>query len=168
MPYRVISGRLGRPLPHLAPFDLSLNNYKIRDPTSVTPYPERSENMDLRWTAFRDSAEAIFLLCFTEFHGCSKPAVEIIVRCQECVMQKDNEGLLYELIKLKTIIDHLNIAFHKINLNPNSEQFANAIEWGQKYAKFSYPLSDRVPMNSGIHLPLFHVFHFWLGCNDDR
>ena len=116
--------------------------------------------MNLRWSAFKDRTESIFLLSFTEFHGLSKPAVEIIVRCQEFVMVKDNERLLYELIKLKAIVDQLNTAFHKINLNPHSGNFANAIEWGQKYAKFSYPLSDRVPTNSGMHLPLFHVLTF--------
>jgi len=113
--------------------------------------------MNLRWSAFKDRAEAIFLLSFTEFHGLAKPMVEIIVRCQEFVMLRDNERLLHELLKLKAIVDQLNTAFNKINLNPLSDQFANSIEWGQKYAKFSFPLSPRVPTNSGMHLPLFHV-----------
>jgi hypothetical protein len=113
--------------------------------------------MKLRWSAFNDPAESTFLLCFTEFHGCFKPGVEIMVRCQECVMEKDNERLLYELVKLKAMTDQLNNAFHKISLNPNSGLYTNPIEWGQKYAKFSFPLSQRVPTNSGMHLPLFHV-----------
>ena len=113
--------------------------------------------MDLRWSAFKDHAEAVFLLCFTEFHGCFKPGVELIVRCQECVMERDNEGLLYGLIKLKALMDQINTAFQKLSLNPNVGLFASPIDWGQKYAKFSFPLSNRVPTNSGMHLPLFHV-----------
>jgi len=113
--------------------------------------------MDLRWSAFKDRSEAIFLLSFTEFHGLAKPVVEIMVRCQEFVMLKDNERLLHELLKLKAIVDQFNTAFHKVNLNSYSDQFTSAIEWGQKYAKFSFPLSSRVPTNSGMHLPLFHV-----------
>ena len=41
-------------------------------------------------------------------------------------------------------------------VNPNSgENFANPVEWGQRYAKFSAPLSKRVPALSGLALPPF-------------
>jgi hypothetical protein len=113
--------------------------------------------MELRWSAFKDQSEAVFLLCWVEFHGCFKPAVEIMVRCQECVMERDNENLLKQLVKLKSLTDQLTGVFNKINLNSRSQQYANPIEWGQKYAKFSFPLSDRVPTHSGMHLPIFHV-----------
>ena len=92
-----------------------------------------------------------------------------MVRCQECVMEKDNPRLLCELIKLKALTDQLTIVFHKISLNPHSGLYASPIEWGQKYAKFSFPLSSRVPTNSGMHLPLFHVFQSTRAANvDDR
>lgn len=148
-------------------FDLALNNYVVCDPTSEDPYAERSENMKLRWSAFKDRAEEIFLLCFTEFHGCTKPVVDIMARCQEHVMMRDNEGLLFQLIRLKMIIDNLNVVFNKINLNPHSDQFASAIEWGQKYAKWGYPLSSRVPTNSGMHMPFFHVLMLLI-CTHNR
>lgn len=49
IPFRQICTRMGRALPHLTQFDVSIYNYKLRDPTSVQPYVVRTENMDLRW-----------------------------------------------------------------------------------------------------------------------
>lgn len=49
IPLRQVCTRMGRALPHLTQFDVSIYNYKIRDPTSVHPYLPRCENMDLRW-----------------------------------------------------------------------------------------------------------------------
>ena len=49
IPLRQICTRMGRVLPHLTQFDVSIYNYKIRDHTSIHPYLPRCENMDLRW-----------------------------------------------------------------------------------------------------------------------
>lgn len=49
IPLRQICTRMGRVLPHLTQFDVSVYNYKLRDPTSIDPYVARCENMDLRW-----------------------------------------------------------------------------------------------------------------------
>jgi hypothetical protein len=35
-------------------------------------------------------------------------------------MERDNDGLLVELIKLKEVIDQLSYVFHKISVNPHS------------------------------------------------
>lgn len=71
----------------------------------------------------------MFLLCMAESHGCFIPGVELITRCQEMVMLKDEEGLLRELVKLKEIVDQLPNVFQKISVNPNSgENFANPVE----------------------------------------
>jgi hypothetical protein len=191
---------MGRALPHLTQFDVSVYNYKIRDPTSVYPYVARCENMDLRWPVssakcsacplcylfltirkvFNDRGEAMFLLCMAEMHGCFSPAVEMIARCQEKVMLRDSDGLLRDLIGLKGIVDQMATVFHKISVNPNSgENFANPVEvrcpdcekgtnfpnksqWGQRYAKFSAPLSKRVPALSGLALPVFLLMDAFL------
>ncbi|KAH6675814.1 hypothetical protein B0J14DRAFT_509473 [Halenospora varia] len=164
IPLRQICTRMGRVLPHLTQFDVSIYNYKIRDHTSIHPYLPRCENMDLRWPVFNDRGEAMFLLCMAESHGCFIPGVEIIARCQEYVMLKDEEGLLQELVKLKEVVDQLPHVFHKISVNPNSgENFANPVEWGQRYAKFSAPLSRRVPALSGLALPLFLLMDAFMG-----
>ncbi|KAG8805281.1 hypothetical protein FRC17_005592, partial [Serendipita sp. 399] len=132
VPFRQICTRLGRPLPYLSQSDVSLHNYKIRDPTSVHPYLPRAENMDLRWPIFNDRGEAMFLLCMAEVHGLFIPGPDLIARCQERVMERDNDGLLVELIKLKEIIDQLSYVFHKISVNPHSgENFAPPASWGQ-------------------------------------
>lgn len=80
-----------------------------------------------------------------------------MVRSQEAVMKQDNESLLNQLVKLKGLVDQLTVVFHKIDMNPQSDGHADPIEWGQEYAKFSFPLSERVPTHSGMHLPIFHV-----------
>ncbi|KAI9009567.1 hypothetical protein BC832DRAFT_538662 [Gaertneriomyces semiglobifer] len=164
IPLRTVCLRLGRPLPFLSQSDVSIYNYKLRDPTSVVPYPERAENMDLRWPVFKDRSEAMFLLCMAEVHGCFAPAVDIIACCQECVMERDNERLVYELVRLRQVIDQLPHIFHKISVNPSSgENFAHPVEWGQRYAKWSAPLSKRVPALSGLFLPLFQLMDVFLG-----
>jgi len=71
----------------------------------------------------------MFLLAMAETHGCFTEGVELIARCQEKVMLRDKEGLLRELIKLKTIVDQFAHVFSKISVNPNSgENFANPVE----------------------------------------
>jgi hypothetical protein len=112
-------------------------------------------------------------------HGCFTPALDLIATCQERVMEHDNEGLLDALVKvrhpcptdcwseqrayqlgiqLKAVVDQLPYVFHKISVNPGSgENFAHPVEWGQRYAKFSAPLSARVPALSGLFLPLFQA-----------
>ncbi|OAL18779.1 hypothetical protein AYO20_11699 [Fonsecaea nubica] len=164
IPLRQICTRMGRVLPHLTQYDVSVYNYKLRDPTSINPYVARCENMDLRWPVFNDRGEAMFLLCMAETHGCFTQGIEVITRCQERVMLKDKEGLLRELIKLKAIVDRFVNVFQKISVNPNSgENFANPVEWGQRYAKFSAPLSKRVPALSGLALPVFLLMDAFIG-----
>ncbi|CAE6413301.1 unnamed protein product [Rhizoctonia solani] len=164
IPLRQICTRLGRPLPYLSQSDVSIYNFKLRDHTSAVPYLERIENMDLRWPVFHDRGEAMFLLCMADSHGCFTPAVDLIATCQERVMERDNEGLLDALIKLKAVVDQLPYVFHKISVNPGSgENFAHPVEWGQRYAKWSAPLSARVPALSGLFLPLFQTMDAFLG-----
>ena len=106
----------------------------------------------------------MFLLCMAEVHGCFTTGVELLTRCQEAVMNRDNEALLQEMVELKAVIDQLPFIFHKISVNPNAgEQFANPVEWGQRYAKFSAPLSKRVPALSGLALPLFLLMDAFIG-----
>lgn len=79
-------------------------------------------------------------------------------------MNRDSQALLRELVALKELVDQLPYVFHKISVNPNAgEQFANPVEWGQRYAKFSAPLSPRVPALSGLALPLFLLMDAFIG-----
>ncbi|THU86919.1 hypothetical protein K435DRAFT_867765 [Dendrothele bispora CBS 962.96] len=136
---------------------------QIRDPTSTFPYLERNENMDLRWPIFNDYGERNFLLCMAEVHGLFTPGLDIIARCQERVMEKDNDGLLVELVKLRQVVDQLLYVFHKISVNPHAgENFSPPASWGQGYAKFSAPLSERLPALSGLFLPIFQVMDTFL------
>lgn len=106
----------------------------------------------------------MFLQCMAEVHGCFQSGVEVVTRCQEAVMNRDSECLLREMIALKELVDQLPFVFHKISVNPNAgEQFANPVEWGQRYAKFSAPLSKRVPALSGLALPLFLLMDAFIG-----
>ncbi|CAO2656703.1 Nn.00g055060.m01.CDS01 [Neocucurbitaria sp. VM-36] len=164
IPLRQVCTRMGRALPHLTQFDVSIYNFKLRDPTSIQPYAARAENMDLRWPVFNDRGEAMFLLCMAEVHGCFQSGVELVTRCQEAVMNRDSEALLHHMVALKEVVDQLPYVFHKISVNPNAgEQFANPVEWGQRYAKFSAPLSKRVPALSGLALPLFLLMDAFIG-----
>nr|XP_036575257.1 sulfite reductase flavoprotein alpha-component [Colletotrichum truncatum]KAF6781801.1 sulfite reductase flavoprotein alpha-component [Colletotrichum truncatum] len=140
-------------------------NYKVRDATAVDPYLQRRENMDLMWPVFDDIAEQTFNLCFVEVTGCCQPLVELMATCQEKVMLKDNKGLLHALIGIKDCIDQLSHIFHKtISVNPNAgENFTNPVVWGARYAKWAAPLSTRVPMMSGLALPLFQLMDAFLG-----
>lgn len=106
----------------------------------------------------------MFLQCMAEVHGCFQSGVEIVTQCQEAVMTRDSEVLLQAMVALKELVDQLPYVFHKISVNPQAgEQFANPVEWGQRYAKFSAPLSKRVPALSGLALPLFLLMDAFIG-----
>ncbi|KAF3063806.1 Sulfite reductase [NADPH] flavoprotein alpha-component [Daldinia childiae] len=152
LPYYQISRRMGRTLPHLTFPDQSSYNIKIRDPTSTYPYVARTENIDLRWPMFGEKAERPFNMAQTQFAA-----------CQEHVMNRNVEGLLREMIRLKEILERMPNAFHSINVNPNSgENYVPVHQW-VRWAKFSAPLSRRCPASSGLQFPPYLVMDAFLG-----
>lgn len=63
-----------------------------------------------------------------ESHGLFQTGPDILAGCQERAMHKDNEGLLYELIRLKDLVDQMSYVFHKISVNPHSgENFGESL-----------------------------------------
>lgn len=77
-----------------------------------------------------------------------------MARCQERVMERDNEGtitvsfqnasvltapsgLLVELIKLKEVLDQLPYVFHKISVNPHAGE-----NFGKCLRQPRHPISD--------------------------
>jgi hypothetical protein len=71
----------------------------------------------------------MFLLAMAETHGCFVRGVELVTRCQERVMLRNAEGLLRELVDLKSIVDQFAHVFSKISVNPHAgEFFGNPVE----------------------------------------
>ncbi|KAI2470247.1 hypothetical protein F4781DRAFT_180953 [Annulohypoxylon bovei var. microspora] len=163
LPYYQISRRMGRTLPHLTFPDQSSYNIKIRDPTSTYPYVARSENIDLRWSMFGEKAEVAFLKGCADTSASFQHGPDAIAACQEHVMNKNVEGLLREMIRLKEILERMPNAFHSINVNPNSgENYVPVHQW-VRWAKFSAPLSRRCPASSGLQFPPYLVMDAFLG-----
>jgi len=78
-------------------------------------------------------------------------------------MNRNIEGLLRELIRLKEILERMPNAFHSINTNPNSgENYVPGHQW-VRWGKFSAPLSKRCPASSGLQFPPFLVMDAFLG-----
>lgn len=78
-------------------------------------------------------------------------------------MNRNVEGLLREMIRLKEILERMPNAFHSISRNPNSgENFVSAMEW-VRWGKFSAPLSKRCPAASGLQFPPYLVMDAFLG-----
>jgi hypothetical protein len=70
-------------------------------------------------------------------------------------MNKDVEGLLRELIRLKDILERMPTAFASINTNLSSgEKYVAGHQWIW-WGKFSAPLSRRCPAASGLQFPPF-------------
>lgn len=61
VPFYDICLRMGRTIPYLGFYDVTVYNYKLRDPTSEYPYVARFDNMDIRWPMFGDRDEISFL-----------------------------------------------------------------------------------------------------------
>ncbi|OTB07683.1 hypothetical protein M426DRAFT_266892 [Hypoxylon sp. CI-4A] len=163
LPYYQISRRMGRTLPHLTFVDQSSYNIKIRDATSTYPYVGRFDNMDLRWPMFGEKAEVAFLKGCADTSASFQHGPDAIAACQEHVMNKNVEGLLREMIRLKEILERMPNAFHSINVNPNSgENYVPVHQW-VRWAKFSAPLSKRCPASSGLQFPPFLVMDAFLG-----
>lgn len=78
-------------------------------------------------------------------------------------MNRDNEGLLREMIRLKEILEMMPNAFHSISTNPNSgDNYVSATEW-VRWGKFSAPLSKRCPAASGLQFPPYLLMDAFLG-----
>ncbi|KAL7625163.1 hypothetical protein AAE478_004378 [Parahypoxylon ruwenzoriense] len=163
LPYYQISRRMGRTLPHLSFPDQASYNIKIRDPTSNYPYLARFDNIDLRWPVFGEKAEIAFLKGCADTSASFQHGPDAIAACQEHVMNKNVEGLLREMIRLKEILERMPNAFHSINVNPNSgENYVPVHQW-IRWGKFSTPLSKRCPASSGLQFPPFLVMDAFLG-----
>ncbi|KAG6363905.1 hypothetical protein INS49_009008 [Diaporthe citri] len=153
LPYFQVSKRMGRPIPHLTFVDQSSYNVKIRDHNSNHPYVARFDNMDMRWPMFGDQAEMAFLKGVADTSASFQHGPDAIAACQECVLNRDIEGLLREMIRLKEILEMMPNAFHTISPNPMSgDNYVTANEW-VRWAKFSAPLSKRCPASSGLQFP---------------
>ncbi|KAI0423459.1 cytochrome b5-like Heme/Steroid binding domain-containing protein [Xylaria sp. FL1042] len=163
LPYYQISRRMGRTLPHLTFVDQSSYNLKIKDPTSTYPYVARFDNMELRWPMFGEQAEVAFLKGVADTSASFQHGPDAIAACQEHVMNKNVEGLLREMIRLKEILERMPNAFHSISTNPNAgENYVSAQKW-VRWAKFSAPLSRRCPASSGLQFPPYLVMDAFLG-----
>jgi hypothetical protein len=78
-------------------------------------------------------------------------------------MNRNVEGLLREMIRLKEILERMPNAFHSINPNPSSgENFVSGNKW-VRWGNFSAPLSRRAPAASGLQFPPFLVMDAFLG-----
>ncbi|TGJ83856.1 hypothetical protein E0Z10_g4911 [Xylaria hypoxylon] len=163
LPYYQISRRMGRTLPHLTFVDQSSYNLTIKDTTSIYPYVARFDNMELRWPMFGEQAEVAFLKGVADTSASFQHGPDAIAACQEHVMNKNVEGLLREMIRLKEILERMPNAFHSISTNPNAgENYVSAQKW-VRWAKFSAPLSSRCPASSGLQFPPYLVMDAFLG-----
>ncbi|KAI1120698.1 cytochrome b5-like Heme/Steroid binding domain-containing protein [Nemania abortiva] len=163
LPYYQISRRMGRALPHLTFVDQSSYNLKIKDTTSIYPYVARFDNTELRWPMFGEQAEIAFLKGVADTSASFQHGPDAIAACQEHVMNKNIEGLLREMIRLKEILERMPNAFHSISTNPNAgENYVSAQKW-VRWAKFSAPLSTRCPASSGLQFPPYLVMDAFLG-----
>ena len=78
-------------------------------------------------------------------------------------MNRDVEGLLREMVRLKEILERMPNAFHSISTNPNSgESYVPGHLW-VRWGTFSGPLSRRVPASSGLQFPPFLIMDAFLG-----
>ncbi|KAI1496779.1 cytochrome b5-like Heme/Steroid binding domain-containing protein [Biscogniauxia marginata] len=163
LPYYQISRRMGRALPHLSFVDQSSFNLKIKDVTSTYPYLARFDNTELRWPMFGERAEVTFLKGCADTSASFQHGPDAIAACQEHVMNRNVEGLLREMIRLKEILERMPNAFHSISPNPNSgENYVPVQQW-VRWGKFSAPLSKRCPASSGLQFPPFLVMDAFLG-----
>lgn len=163
LPYVQICVRMGRSIPHLTFFDQSSYNVDYIDPLSTHPYVGRFDNTRLRWGMFGDSAENAFLKGCADTSASFQHGPDAIAACQEHVMNRNNEGLLRELVRLKEILDRMPTAFNTISPNSRSgENYVSPTEW-VRWAKFSAPLSKRCPATSGLQFPPYLVMDAFLG-----
>ncbi|TDZ54779.1 hypothetical protein CTRI78_v005989 [Colletotrichum trifolii] len=111
LPYFQVSRRMGRTLPHLTFVDQSSYNLKIKDATSSYPYVARFDNIELRWPMFGERAEVALLKGVAETSASFQHGPDAIAACQEHVMNRNVEGLLHEMIRLKEILERMPNAF---------------------------------------------------------
>ena len=163
LPYMQVSQRVGRAIPHLSFYDQASFNIKVKDPLSNYPYVGRTENMELRWPVFGERAEIAFLKGCAETSASFQHGPDAMAACQEHVMNRNIEGLLREMIRLKEILERMPNAFHSISTNPSAgENYVSPQHWVH-WGKFSAPLSKRSPAASGLQFPPYLIMDAFLG-----
>eukprot|EP00736_Rhodelphis_marinus_P010532 Rmarinus@m.4439 len=160
-PWFLVCERLGRPGAHMSYTDATIENGYVIDHTQEQPWT--LDNLRFAFPAFGNAAERVFVLVQTHMLGVFGPAIEEIVRCQECCMSEDYAGALKALVKIKRYIDAMVPILHQISVNPLSGTYVDPIVWGKTFAKWSGPWGEGVPGLSGFMNPLFHVLDSFIG-----
>ncbi|KAL2130773.1 hypothetical protein VTI74DRAFT_5972 [Chaetomium olivicolor] len=104
-PILLISRRLGRSIPHLTFFDQSSFNTKIRDSSSIYPYIGRFGDMEMRWSVFGEMTKTAFQKAYAKTSASFQHGLDTIAACQEHVINRNVEGLLREMIRLREILE---------------------------------------------------------------
>lgn len=155
-PWRTVSERLGRPLPHLSYNDLILTNWRVREPAAADPL--RVENLDLLVPAVGVEEERVFYLTQVEIAAQCTPLVGAAVRAQEAVLRDDRRALEEELAGFVERLRHVtDVSFMKIDPNPLGATHVDPVVWANVVAPFAVPIEPGVAGPSGTASPVFHL-----------
>ncbi|KAF3045411.1 hypothetical protein E8E11_008612 [Didymella keratinophila] len=115
-------------------FDQLSYNVDYIDTQSKQPYVRQFDNTRLRWAMFGNNAENAFLKGCADTSAGFQHGADAIAACQEHVMNRNNEGLLRELIRLREILERMPTAFNTISPNDKSgENYVSPTEWFPPY-----------------------------------
>lgn len=159
-PWREVSRRLGKPVPHVSYVDLFLYNWRLRDPSG----PRRLANLELLVPTWANEAERIFYLVTAEFAMELAPVLGAMVRAQEAVVAADGDALVVELRAILDRFRHLTRTIYpQIDPNPSSLTHCNQVLWAKTVGIAGVPVIEGAPSPAGTAQPQFHAMDAFFG-----
>lgn len=164
-PWAQLRTRLGRRQEVISYIDLVVYNWKRRDVNG----PLKVENLELLLPTIGNREEQVFYLTQLEILAECAPIVRAILDAQDAVVLDLPEKLEPALLRMA---DGMNQVVHhslpKINPNPHSPTYVDAVTWAKTVAPFAVPLHKGDLGPSGTSSPIFNTLDIFFGRKDHK
>ena len=172
-PWITIAKRLGRPRHYQSIDDLTLNNFRVRQPVEVQGDGEYDvgdvaiENLENLIPVFDNEPERVFYGAFVEIHAVTAPLIKQTLQFYETLTSSNGP----DLERLDGILEHMaeplvaaRKAFAKVSPVPGRKTYCDPLMWSKTIAAFNIPPKGYPsgPM-SGATTPFAHLLDELLG-----
>ncbi len=159
-PLTEIAKRLKRPRAGLNLNDLTIGNWKLKDPNQ----PERTlDNLDLLVDVFAVPEDRLFNLSIVELYYVAAPLISSVVRAQEAMLREDDNAIQAELFIMIDVLRKMVETFQKVQMETYSNYRLHPMVWAKTSGTFSLSLQAHSAGLSGGAVSFVHVLDAFLG-----
>ena len=164
-PWSQLRARLGRQQEVVSYIDLVVYNWKRR----VSTGPLTVENLQLLLPTIGNQEEQVFYLAQLEILASCAPIIRAALDAQDAVVFDDPEGLELALLQIaRSMAQVVHTSLPKINPNPHSSTYVDAVTWAKTVAPFAVPIHKGDLGPSGTSSPIFNTLDIFFGRKDHK